>query len=69
MKLLPTLIGLVASIVIFIVCLIMDRRPVRIGRVRMIPYLAIMFVSLVAILLFVAHLLALSSPDAAVMNR
>ena len=59
MGLIPTLVGLAVSIAVVLTMGILERRPPQIGRVRLIPYLAIMFLGIVCTLLFLAHLLTL----------
>lgn len=59
MGLTPTLLGLTISLAVFGLMLVLERRPQQIGRVRMIPYPAVMFVALFCALLFVAHLITL----------
>ena len=55
----PTLIGLAIGMALFAWANWKARKPVELGRVRMIPYTAVMFTALVVILLMVAHAMTL----------
>ena len=55
----PTLVGLAIATVIFAWANWRARRPVELGKVRMVPYTAVMFAALVVILLMVAHAMTL----------
>ena len=54
-----TLSGLVLGLLAFLWANWRARKPAELGRVRMVPYTAIMFLSLVVVLLMVAHIMTL----------
>ncbi len=54
-----TLVGLAISGGLFAFALIMSNRPIVPGEVRMFPYTALMFISIMAIIVLVGHLLTL----------
>ncbi len=59
-----TITGLVIAIAVFGWANWRARQPVQFGRVRMIPYTALMFAALVVILLMVAHVFTLLGVEA-----
>ena len=54
-----TLVGLAIAIGLFFFSLKMSNRPIVPGEVRMFPYTALMFISVIAIIVLVGHLLTL----------
>lgn len=61
MPLIPSVIGLVGSLALFAVATFLSRRPPEVGKVRMIPWTAVMFAALLATWLFARHLVTLTS--------
>ena len=59
MDLAVTLAGLAVAAVILAAAMIISRRPVEPGDVRMLPYGGIQFVAIVAIIVALAHLMSL----------
>lgn len=59
MDLATTLVILVAAIVIFGLCWLVERRPRALGTVRLFPTIPVMMVCLVVILGLAAHLISL----------
>ena len=59
MDLAPTLWATMVALAVFALCWMGERRPRRLGKVRMFPYIAVMMVCLVLILGLLAHLLSL----------
>lgn len=54
-----TLIGLIFSIFLLALCLIAERKKAKADEVRLIPWLPLAFIALVAILAFSRHILTL----------
>jgi len=54
-----TVVSLVASAVIAVAANILARRPLPFGEVRMIPYGAVQFIAMVAVVVLAAHLFSL----------
>lgn len=55
-----TALGVLAAIVVlFVVCYIQDRKPVNLGKPRMLPYRLLMMILIVAFLTTAAHIISL----------
>jgi TRAP-type C4-dicarboxylate transport system permease small subunit len=54
-----TFLGLAISGGLFAFAMIMSNRPIVPGEVRMFPYTALMFISIMAIIVLVGHLITL----------
>jgi ABC-type long-subunit fatty acid transport system fused permease/ATPase subunit len=50
-----TLIAFMVTLVVFLLCLWRERRPLEIGEVRMIPYVPIMLACLALLMAIAAH--------------
>ncbi len=48
-----------ATVVLFVICYIQDRKPVNVAKPRMLPYRLIMMVLIVAFLAIAAHVISL----------
>lgn len=59
MGLIPTLVVMAASAVVFVVALFLHRRPRELGDVTLLPYGGIQFIALVVAVLMAAHLISL----------